>query len=300
VSREFYKIIFKSKKLRLSILSAFRFIPDRIMIFFQYYIKVGRFLSFSNPSTYSEKLQSYKLFYRNDTMTNCVDKYLVRGYVANKVGEKYLTDLYQVVSRGSALNYSLLPSSFVIKSTNGCGAVIICKEFNSSKEADFNNIISEWWDNPTAHAGREWAYYNVVERLVIEELLLPGSGSLNDYKFYCFNGKVSHVLICADRVSQSEARKGFFDPEFRFVDVGNPIFDFGGNISDGDLYSERPENYIEMIQVAEKLAEDFPHVRVDLYNVDGRIVFGEMTFYSGSGYRNYGKLEKVFLEKFNF
>lgn len=273
-----YKRIIGSQTLRFRILKALSWVPDSWMIRLQYRIKMGRWPNLKHPQTYSEKLQVYKLKYRNPLMCLCVDKYAVRQYVKNKGLDYILNDLYGVYDSVDEIDFNKLPCQFVAKTTDGSGGqdVIIVDDKNEISEKYMKSFLSSKLGKKDVNPGREWAYTGIkIPRIIIERLLGVGSG-IEDYKFLCFNGKFRVLWIDKDRYTNH--RRGFWNENLEFMP---------GVSSDYESFDEPialPDNICEMIRIAEKLAEDFPHVRVDLYNIAGVIIFGELTFYPLSGY----------------
>ncbi len=273
-----YKKIIKSQKVRMAILKMLSFIPDEMMIKIQYRIKLGRGLDLKNPTRYTEKLQWYKLYYRKPLMTKCVDKYRVREYVQEKGISYILTQLYGVYDSITQIHYEQLPNKFIIKTTNGSGTNIICNNKDNFDWDGAKKKINEYMNRPTISAGREWAYYDVQNKIVVEELLEDEDnpfGGINDYKFMCFNGKAQCVVVDVGRMTHH--KRNFYDMEWKRIQVSSDHENFEPNI-------KKPTNFEEMISIAENLAGGFPYVRVDLYNIGGKIYFGEMTFYPWSGY----------------
>lgn len=281
-----YKKIIKSRNVRMAILKALSFIPDKQMLQLQYRIKMGKKLNLKNPSRFTEKLQWYKLYYKNPLMVQCADKYDVRQYVEDKGLGNILNECYGVYDRVEDIDFDKLPNQFVLKDTLGGGgnAVIVVKD---KKIADLKTIkaqMQKWVQTPIVRdGGREWPYYaGKKHRIIIEKFIESNEseGGLIDYKFFCFDGKTAVVYGVADRKPGIEAGIGIFDRDFKklpYERVGEPL----------TRILPKPDNYEELLQIAEQLAEDFPHVRVDMYNQDGHIVFGELTFYNASGYMKY-------------
>jgi hypothetical protein len=220
-------------------------------------------------------------------MAQCVDKYEVRKYV-EKVGLGYiLNELYGVYDSPDEIDFDKLPNSFVLKDTLGGGgnSVIIVKD---KKQIDFNKIrvqLLEWVNEPTnkKHPGREWVYDGKKHRIIAEKFIDSDAdkGGLIDYKFFCFNGKAEYLYIITDRKVGEKAFFGVYDSDCNKlnvvrVDEKPPLRNM-----------DKPNNYAELKSVAEKIAGSFPEVRVDLYNLNGKIVFGEITFYDGSGYMKF-------------
>lgn len=264
----------------------FSFVPDKWMVKIQYRLKTGRKLNLKDPKRYTEKLQWYKLYYRNPLMPICVDKYKVRQYVKNRGYGYILNTLIGVYDSVEEINFEELPDQFVIKDTLGGGgnSVIICRD---KKKLDLDAVKSSIrkWLEPTKgkHPGREWFYDNSTNRIVIEAYIDSdvSSGGLIDYKFFCFDGKVAYVYGIADRVPGQKAGFGIFDESFDLLPYER---------ADEKPLSralKKPDNYDEMIRCAEKLSSGFPHARIDLYDQDEKILFGEITFCDGSGYMTF-------------
>lgn len=275
-----YKKIFRNQELRFKILEMLDFIPDKLMIKMQYRIKTGRSLNLDNPQRYTEKIQWYKLYYRDLLMTRCSDKYQVRSYVEEKGLGEYLTKLYGVYEKTEDIDFSKLPDSFAIKYTNGSGANYFVHDKKKEDLDKLREIANKWLKKRKANYGREWSYYNVTPRIIIEELLeRDENNDIPDYKFFCFNGKVKYLYVMVDYVDNHEnGRCSFFTPEWEQLPYKRSEY------KAINRKIPKPKNFDKMIEIAEILSEDFPHVRVDLYNIKGRIVFGELTFYTASGY----------------
>jgi hypothetical protein len=275
-----YKRIFKNQKMRFKILSLLNFLPDKSMLQLQYRIKTGRQLNLKSPKRYTEKLQWYKLFYRDPLMTKCSDKFEVRDYVKSKGLDEILNPLYGVYDNVENINFDVLPNSFAIKHTNGSGANLFIQDKNKVNINNMRNTLKGWMAKNNIYYGREWCYYNVKSRIIIEKLIdRDENNDIPDYKFFCFNGKVKYLYTMVDYVdNHKNGRCSFFTPDFKKLPYRRSEYkEINREIS-------KPERFEEMIEIAEILSEDFPHVRVDLYNIKGQIIFGELTFYNASGY----------------
>lgn len=291
-----YKKIIPDRELRLKILKLTEFIPDKPMIMLQYWIKTGRKLNLKDPKRFTEKLQWYKLYYRNPLMTQCVDKYEVRDYVVSKGYKDILVPLYGVYENVEEIDFDLLPNKFVLKTTNGSHTNLFCEDKKKLNLKDTKVVLHDWLTKRTSKAGREWPYYGVKPRIICEKYLEKDKNNdLVDYKFICFNGKVSCLFINAERFSDENMKFGIYSRDFQHMPYKRK------GLRDTDSLVEKPINYEKMLEIAEVLSRDFPHVRVDLYNIDGKIYFGEMTFFHGSGYIDFEPDEFDFLlgEKFN-
>ncbi len=273
-----YKKIFRSTKVRHAILSVLNFVPDKPMIQLQYRIKMGKKLNLSDPKTYTEKLQWYKLYYRDPLMTKCADKHLVREYLASRGYSALSCKEYGVYDRPEDINFDALPEKFVIKTTNGSGTNIICKDKRQFKKDEAVVEIKDWLKRDCYGLGREWAYKDITPRIVVEEFLEDVENKydgINDYKFLCFGGKAYYVVFDADRYVGH--KRSIYDADWNYVDVGTDCEKLGDVVP-------KPEGFEEMKRIAEDLSKDFPCVRVDLYWVNHRAYFGELTFYPWTGY----------------
>lgn len=273
-----YKKYIRSQKVRFFILRCLSWIPDSVMLRIQFRIKMGYWPNLNHPKTYSEKLQVYKLRYRNPIMCRCVDKYEVRQYVKDKGLGYILNDLYGVFNSAEEIDFKKLPCQFVAKTTDGSGGqdVIIVDDKTAINEKEVKSFLSSRLGKKDINPGREWAYTGIKKpRIVIEKLLGGGTG-LEDFKFLCFNGKFKILWIDKDRYTNH--RRGFWNENLEYMPKVSSDHE---NLEEP---FELPGNIDEMIRISEKLSENFPHVRVDLYNICGKIIFGEMTFYPWSGY----------------
>ena len=278
-----YKRILRKRSLRIKLLHLLDFMPDEWMLRLQYRIKTGRKLNLANPQRFTEKLQWYKLYYRDALMAKCVDKLSVRDYVADQGFADILVSLLGAYDNAEDIDWDILPQQFVLKDTLGGGgnSVIICNDKSQADLADYRRRAAVWLDSYGGrHPGREWVYEGSRNRLLVENILPsnPQEGGLIDYKFFCFNGHCSYMYVIADRIPGVSGGLGIFSADFNQLPVcradERPL----------ERQVERPANYADLLQVAEKLAAPFPEVRVDLYDIDGHIYFGEMTFFDGSGY----------------
>lgn len=281
-----YKKLIRSRKTRIWILSLLNWIPDRIMIPLQYRIHTGRKLNLKNPKRFTEKLQLYKLRYHNPLMLRCTDKYEVRKVIEEMGLEDILIPLIGVYDSVDDIDFDALPKEFVAKTTDGGGGnqVLICRDKKTLDKQDFYNCIKEWMDAPRGKsAGREWAYHNGFPRkIVIENILkVKNHNDVPDFKFFCFNGKPYYCQLIDNRSTNETI--DFYDMNWVHQDfVGlNPLCRNSGKIE------PQPQNFEKLRTIAEKLAGDYPFVRVDLYNTDDNIFFGELTFYPASGFGHF-------------
>lgn len=285
-------------KIKLQILKLFNWIPDKQMICLQYWMKTGRRLNLKNPKRYTEKLQWYKLYHRDPLMAQCADKYEVRAYIERKGLGNILNECYGVYQSEDDIDFDVLPEQFVIKATNGAGGVgiEICKDKSRLDITKLKKELHEWLKPQKNGGGREWVYYRYKTKLMIEKYLAPGKGenSLVDYKFFCFNGEPYCLYVMNERFTEGGVRQNIYDLDFNVMPYMRE------KIKPIRTKINKPDNFDEMIEIARKLSEDFPYVRVDLYDIDGRVYFGEMTFFPESGYYDFEPDEFDFVlgEKF--
>lgn len=281
-----YKNLIKSRELRIKILNALSWVPDELMVRMQYWIHTGRRLNLKNPKRFTEKLQVYKLKYRNPLMLRCTDKYEVREVVKEMGLGDILIPLIGVYNSTKEINFSELPNQFVAKTTDGGGGnqVLICRNKAKLNEAEFMATLNRWLGMPkTKSFGREWAYENGFPRRILIEKLLTNAGikDIPDYKFFCFDGKPVYCQVIGDR--STEETIDFFDMNWNHM----PFRGLNNECRNAAMLPQRPEKFEEMKEVASTLSKGYPFVRVDLYCNGGEVSFGELTFYPASGLGNF-------------
>ena len=278
-----YKKIIKSRRLRLKILNLLSFIPDKWMVALQYRIKMGFWPNLKNPKRFSEKIQCYKLYYRDVIMKKCVDKYDVRDYIRSIGLDSILNECYGVYDSADEVDFDKLPNQFVLKDTLGGGgiSVIICKDKLSADLEEYRSIMKKWTNAYTGKSFcREWVYEGHKHRIIAEKYIESdeSKGGLIDYKFFCFGGKFEFMYVISNRQLGGLAAFGIYDKHFNRLPV---IRKYEKLLKQ---YVDKPVNFDEMVQVAEKISKQFPEARIDLYSQNGQIIFGEITFFSGSGF----------------
>lgn len=277
-----YKKIFRSQKLRFAILRMLRIVPDKAMVKLQYRIKFKRKLDLKNPVRFTEKIQWYKLYYRNDRMPVCSDKYAVREYIKEKGLEHILNELYCVFERPDDIDLSKLPDKFVMKTSNGCGTNLLCTDKSKLDEKQLIKDFKGYNAKTKANAGREWPYLKSKSVIVAEKLLEDEehlNNAINDYKIFCYDGKPTYVICISDRYTD-KCNHLVYDTQWNKINVASE----GARL---DEEAPRPENLSEMLEVAEKLSSEFPFARIDLYSLKGKTYFGEITFFPWSGYMEF-------------
>jgi hypothetical protein len=251
-------------------------VPDYWYTVFRYKRTYGRWPNLSFPKTFNEKVNYKKLFCRDPLLTKLADKYEVRQYVRERIGDGYLTKLYRVADNAEEIDFSWLPDSFVIKATHGCGWNIIVRDKSKVDVLAVKRQIAQWLGVNYYNVGREWCYKNIQPRVIVEEFLGDESGKVPyDYGFFCFNGVSRMIQVDAD-CFEHHARI-FYDTDWKRINVKRMYYNF-------DFPLPAPTNLGRMIVVAEALSAGLDFVRVDLYSTGDRIYFGEMTQYPANGF----------------
>ncbi|MBD5478476.1 MAG: carboxylate--amine ligase [Lachnospiraceae bacterium] len=247
----------------------------------QYYRKnTGRELNLENPVNFDEKLWYLKLHVRDPLLTICTDKYRVREYVKQCGLEHILNELYGVYDSFEEIPFDKLPKRFIIKCNHTSGMNAIFDRERPFDSVYYKHEFGYWMKRNCFWDSREWNYKDIVPKIICERILeQPGKSCLDDYKFMCFDGKVRLVFgetgICmADGSHNPDSVRNVYDRDYHLLK--------GVRFTRNNFPEEmlpKPKNYEKMVEYAEILAKPFRHVRVDLYNIDGEIYFGEMTFY---------------------
>jgi hypothetical protein len=242
----------------------------------------GEKLNLKHPRTYNEKVQWLKLYDTTPLKTTLSDKYSVRQWIAGQIGEKYLIPLLGVWDNFEEINFDMLPNQFVLKASHGCGWLIIVKNKNKLNRDAAKEKIDTWMNSNFAYcAGLELQYRNIEPKIIAEQYLEDETGGLADYKFYCFEGKPYCVEYFINRFGKGGYRAIMYDLEWKPA-----AWTVDAHHEPGKT-AKRPENFNEMLELANILCVGFHHVRVDFYLVKGHIYFGEMTFTSASGLEHF-------------
>ena len=251
-------------------------IPDRLYLYLQYRYHLGKKLNLNNPQTFNEKIQWLKLYDRKPEYPTYVDKFAVREHIKRTIGEEYLIPLIGVYDNVEDINWDGLPDKFVLKCTHGSSCNIICEDKSKLDIEDAKTKLNEWMNKNWYWYGREWPYKNVKPRIVCEKYMVDESGvELKDYKFFCFNGKPEVMFVATDR--GVDTRFDFYDMEFSHLPITQ-------HYKNAEKKIEKPKGFDEMAKLASELSKDIPHVRVDFYDINGNIYFGELTFSHFSGF----------------
>ena len=249
----------------------------------RYYHVLNKFPDLDNPKTFNEKIHWLNLNYHNPLITRCCDKYELKYYITEQIGEQYVVPVLKTYKRASEIHFSELPEQFVIKANWGDGPEFleIIKDKSIADENaikfKFNNAIQPW--NNLYYSHFFWGYKNVKPVIYAEKYIEHKGSDLDDFKFHCFNGVPKFVLVCEDRTS-GKMKKTFLDLDWKIM----PCYRADGEVNRN---VKKPENFDEMLNIVNKLCKPFPFVRVDLYNVEGQLYVGEMTFHPGCALENF-------------
>lgn len=271
--------VFKTIKEKLK-----KLIPDKIFIKIMFRKTMGYKLDFKDLRTFNEKLQYLKLYNRDPKHTLLVDKYRVREFISDVIGKEHLIPLLGVYNNYDEINFDKLPNKFVIKANHTSGDVIIINNKNDVDKTKLKETINKWMKRDYFINSREWPYKNVKRKIIIEKFMEDKkTNELRDFKFYCFNGNVELALVATGRKNNNLAFD-YFDEDFNKVELKQ-----GGPNSTFQI--EKPTTWNEMIQISKKLSKGLIHVRVDLYSVNNKVYFGELTFFDSSGMAKFEPLK---------
>lgn len=244
--------------------------------------KVSRQLDLNNPIFFNDKLQWLKFNWKDPLATKCADKYEVREYIKEKIGEVYLNELIEVYNSANEVNIDKLPKSFVLKGTHGSGMNIICLDKKNHDWKFEKNRMLNWYKIKYYIKNNEWVYKNIKPRIVAEKFLTNDLKSdINDYKFFCFHGIPKFLYISYkkyDHYGQMTKTRKYYTLDWKEIDI-----DQNGKVVFNNANSPKPHFIDEMIDLSKILSNPFPHVRVDFYFENQKIYFGELTFFHQSG-----------------
>lgn len=260
-------------------LNLMRLLSDEQYTRLSYRVQTGKTLNLNQPKLYNEKVQWLKLYDHNPLYTTIVDKYAVKNYVKEKVGEQFVIRTIGVWNKFDDIDFNGLPNQFVLKTTHGGGnsGVVICSDKSSFDFKAAKVKLEKSLKLDAYMVSREWPYKNVPRRIIAEEYMEDKkTGELRDYKFFCFDGEPKALFVASERQKRDEPCFDFFDTNYKHLDLrcSHPL---------ADTPPEKPESFKEMLDLARKLSVGFPHVRVDLYEINGRPYFGELTLYHWEG-----------------
>ena len=261
------------------VVHCFKWLPDRLYLKLRFRFKLGYWPDFQNPVDFNEKINWLKLYYRKPEFTQLVDKYSVKQYVTSVIGAAHVIPTIGVWESPNAIPFDTLPDKFVLKTTHSGGntGVVICKDKTTINIEDIVIKLKESLRTDVYKTSREWPYKNVVKRIIAEPYLEDDdTHELRDYKFFCFNGEVKAMFVATERQSRPEPFFDFFDADFNHLNIrqGHP---------NSPYPIEKPRTFEQMKEIANKLSKGHPFLRVDLYEANNRVYFGEITFYHFAG-----------------
>lgn len=251
---------------------------DQMYLKIVYRARMGEKLNLKNPVSFNQKLQWLKLHDRRGEYPAMVDKQLAKEYVSGRIGAEYIIPTLGVWNSFDEIDFDALPDRFVLKCTHDSGGLAICRDKNSFDRAAVREKIERSLRRNFYLHGREWPYKEIKPRIIAEEYMENSDGSdLSDYKLHCFNGKMKLVLVCRDRYSDDGLTEDFFSETWEHLPIRRPT------IPNSKREIPCPETFQKMIALAEELSAGIPFLRVDFYEISGRIYFGELTFFPASG-----------------
>jgi len=253
-------------------------VPDELYIKLFYRGATGEVLNLKSPVTYNEKIQWLKLYDRNPLYTKLVDKYKVREYIANTIGDEYLIPLHGVWNDFNEIDFDILPNQFVLKCTHDSGGIVICKDKSLFNIDEARKKINKSLKRNFYYYTREWPYKNVKPRIICESYIDQDDGEeLRDYRFFCFDGKPKFIAVDFSITDKSKTRRNLYDLDWNLLDaeISYP--------KEENIKVNKPKKLNKMIELSQILASNFPHARVDLYYIHNQIFFGEITFFHQNG-----------------
>lgn len=257
-------------------------LSDEEYIKLAFKVKIGKEVDLENPKSFSEKLQWLKLFDRKPEYVSMVDKYEVKKIVADKIGEEYIIPTLGVWDSFDEIDFSALPDKFVLKCTHDSGGISFCRnksefDFDAARKKIEKSLKRDYFLN-----GREWPYKNVKRRIIAEAFMEDASGpDLNDYKFYCFNGEPKFLYLSQGLSDHSTASISYLNLDWTIAPFKRTDY------KAFEKLPQRPKNYDTMLEYCKVLAKDIPFLRVDFYEVNEKLYFGELTFFPGSGFTKF-------------
>lgn len=280
----FRQVLRNPKLLVITLLNKFGHnIPDNRYIKYKFRLELGYTPDLEHPRTFNEKLNWLKLNHREDLYTRMADKYQVKEYISNTIGDEYVVPLIGVWENMDEIDIEVLPSEFVLKATHDSSGAIVCRAKDNYNQTIVAKHFNKVMDRNYFYSCREWPYKNIKPRIIAEVLLKSDdcNSPMRDYKFMCFNG-VPRLMYCT--VKGTDVYENYYDMNFNPVSINRG---FPRHIPE----FAKPQHFTLMKDLAEKLAKDIPFVRIDFYESEGRVYFGEFTFYDWGGFKPFKDIE---------
>lgn len=253
--------------------------PDKLYLQLKFRLEMGKKLHLKNPQTFNEKLQWLKLYNRKSEYTTMVDKYAVKQYIADKIGSEYIIPTLGVWNRVEEINWDCLPNQFVLKTTHGGGGggVIICKDKKNFDIKEACKKLQKSLDCDIFINNREWPYKNVSKRIIAEKYMTNGNQDLEDYKIHNFNGTPKLILVCRNRFKEVPMIDDFYSTDWELLNLRRP------GHPNSSIPQTAPQELKTLLNLATILSKDIPFLRTDFYIIQGKVYFGELTFFPAAG-----------------
>lgn len=243
-----------------------------------YYRQTGEELDLVNPHNFNQKIQWLKIFDNSPIKTKLSDKYLVREWVKEKIGERYLIPIYGAWNDADDIDFNILPEKFILKANHGSGMNYVVKNKSTVNKEKIKKMIKRWLKTPYDMSSIEQQYYAIPRKVIAEKYIEQNDGNLIDYKIHCFNGVPKIIQVIGDRdLINHRAKECYFDLNWKRND------NMYNTYKQYEVAPDKPKCFDEMLEVARRLSKDFIYVRVDLYIISDGIKFGEMTFTPAAG-----------------
>lgn len=257
---------------------------DKLFIQLKWKLRMDYPLNINNPKTFSEKLQWLKLYDRKPEYTAMVDKYEAKRYVSTIIGKEYIIPTIAIFDKVEDIDFDMLPDQFVLKCTHDSGGAVICKNKADFDKKSARKLLTHFYNRRYFWQNREWPYKNVKPRIIAEKYMTGGCDGLNDYKFFCFNGEPEFCQVIANR--ETSMTIDFFDRNWVHQPFHEPkIYPFSRK------KHKKPNRHEEMLDLSRKLSSGHIFLRVDFYEINGHVYFGELTFFPTSGYGGFDPIE---------
>lgn len=275
------KRIIKHSDLMYNFASLMRVLPDTVYLKLIYRLKIGKKLNLKNPLSFNEKIQWLKINDRKQEYVKMVDKYEAKKYIASIIGADILIPTLGIWNSFNEIDFDSLPSKFVLKCTHDSGSTVICKDKRNFNFEKAKKMLNKSMKRNFYWIGREWPYKYITPRIIAEEYIADEENQeLIDYKFMCFNGKVKTIFTCSDRRSKDGLKVTFYDKQWKRLP-------FERHYPASEKTILCPVNYNKMVEYSEILSKQIPFIRIDFYEVKGKLYFGELTFYPGDGFEEF-------------